>query len=68
MGDQNLLHTSQLTLFRNFKFVYINGSNHNQLEIVDFLDHEGEATGFGPLYTRALRGKIQHIRATVHYV
>ena len=50
------------------KFVFINRSNNNQLEIADFLDPENELTGFGPLYTRALRDKILHIRANVHYV
>jgi hypothetical protein len=49
------------------KFVFINGSHKNQLEIADFLDHDNELTGFGTLYTKALRKKIQHIHANVHY-
>jgi hypothetical protein len=48
------------------KFVYINGSRKNQLEIVDFLANDIN-TGFRTLYTNALKKKIQHIRANVRY-
>jgi len=46
------------------KYVYNNGSRKNQLEIVDYLSHD-VITGYGPYYTKALRKKIQHIRANV---
>ena len=52
------------------KFVYINGSRKNQLEIVDFLVdflHNDTITGFGPFYTSTLHRKINRIRANVHY-
>ena len=48
------------------KYMYINGSQKNQLEIVDFL-YNDSITGFGPYYTKSVRYKIEHIRANVHY-
>jgi hypothetical protein len=48
------------------KYVYINGSRNKQLEIVDFLDDD-EYVGFGNMYTKALRKKIEYIRANVRY-
>ena len=50
------------------KHVYVNGSRKKQLEIVDFLDNdEPTGTGFGKLYTKAVRMKIKHIRTNVRY-
>ena len=45
------------------KHVYINGSQRNHLEIVDFLDtDEPKGIGFGNLYTKTIRKKIRRIR------
>jgi len=45
------------------KHVYINGSQRNQLEIVDFLDtDEPKGIGFGNLCTKTIRKKIRRIR------
>ena len=59
----------RLSIYYNIrvkKYVYINGSRKNQLEIVDFLAND-VPTGFGNRYTKALRNKIKHIRANVRY-
>ena len=48
------------------KYIYINGSHKNQLEIVDSLA-DNVSTGFGNKYTKALRNKIKHIRTNVRY-
>jgi len=52
------------------KYVYINGSRKKQLDIVDYLD-DYEYVGFGNMYTKALRKKIEYIieyiRAKLRY-
>jgi len=48
------------------KHIYINGSRKKQLEIVDFLT-DNESVGFGNMYTKAIKHKIEHIRTNVCY-
>jgi hypothetical protein len=43
------------------KYVYINGSRKNQLEIIDPLDSD-IPRGFGNISTQAIRNEIEHIR------
>ena len=48
------------------KFLFIKGSNKNQLEIVEFEDHD-ISRGFRDKDIVALRNKIEQIRANVPY-
>jgi len=48
------------------KYVYINGSRKNQLEIIDPLDND-IPRGFGNISTQAIRNKTEHIRTKVFY-
>lgn len=49
------------------KFVFINGSNKNQLEIVEILEDNNEVRGFGRHDIQKLKDKIEHIRHNVQY-
>ena len=63
---KNSKDVAHLDVYLNLKIekhVYINGSQRNQLEIVDFLDtDEPKGIGFGNLYTKTIRKKIRRIR------
>ena len=69
---QNSKHAAHLGIYfdlKEGKHLYIKCSRRHQLEIVDFLDTtEPKVIGFGNLYTKTLRKKIQQIRQKIIFV
>jgi len=49
------------------KYVFINGSNKNQLEIVEMGDNDDIQRGFGIMDTEVLQNRIEQIRSNVPY-
>jgi len=58
---ENGVHLSIYFNMHEQKWVYLNGSNKNQLEILRIEDH-GVDRGFENLYSEALQTKLEYIR------
>ena len=65
--SKNAVHLGMYFDMSENKFVFINGSNKNQLETVESIEDVDDVRGFGNLYSDALQDKTEHIRHNVQY-